>query len=115
MMVEQEPSSDNSTDLVAENEELRRQLEGATAAARTERSHRWRRALAVVLAVLGILATVAAVDAVWLKTNLQDEDNFVATFQTLPQDQAIAGAISVRVVEGVVEAGERRCDCAQIG
>jgi len=90
--------------LRTENEELKRQLEEATAEAREQRSQRWRRFLAVVLAVLAIIATVAAVDALWLKTTLQDEDTFVSTFQPLPQEDAVATAIAVRVVSGVAEA-----------
>ena len=103
MTVDDKGSEDTDV-LRAENEELKRQLEGVTAEAREQRSHRWRRFFAVVLAVLAVVATVAAVDALWLKTTLQDEDTFVSTFQPLPQEDAVATAIAVRVVNGVAEA-----------
>jgi hypothetical protein len=41
---------------------------------------------------------------VWLKTTLQDEDQFVATLQSLPQDDAVANVLSIRVANGVMEA-----------
>ncbi len=85
--------------LRAENEALRVQLDDRRASGPL-----WRRILAGVLAVFAIIAVIAAVDAVWLKTPLQDEDQFVATFQTLPQDDAIAAVLSLRVANGVVEA-----------
>jgi hypothetical protein len=64
----------------------------------------WRRIVAWVLAVLAFVAVVSAVDAVWLKRTLTDTDRFVATFDSLPQDQAVATALSVRVADGIVEA-----------
>lgn len=103
-MTDEDLGSEDTDALRSENEELKRQLEGATAEARAERTHRWRRFFAVVLAVLAIVATVAAVDALWLKTTLQDEDTFVSTFQPLPEQDAVATAIAVRVVNGVAEA-----------
>ncbi len=87
--------------LKEENEALRAQLE-----AQPVRHPLWRRVLAGVLAVLAVLALVLAVDALWLKTTLEDEDQFVATFESLPQNDAVAEAISVRVASGVVEAQE---------
>ncbi len=92
------------TDLAAlkeENEALRAQLE-----AQQERQPMWRRVLAGVLAVLAVVALVFAVDALWVKTTLEDEDQFVATFESLPQNDAVAEAISVRVASGVVETQE---------
>ena len=103
-MTDDDLGSEDADALRAENEELKRQLEGATAEARAERTHRWRRFFAVVLAVLAVVATVAAVDALWLKTTLQDEDTFVSTFQPLPQEDAVATAIALRVVSGVADA-----------
>jgi len=64
----------------------------------------WRRILAGVLAVLAIVAVVAAVQAVWVKTTLQDENRFVATLQSLPQNDAVANVLSIRVANGVIEA-----------
>lgn len=85
--------------LHAENEMLRDQLD-----ARRAEGPIWRRILAGVLAVLAIIAVVAAVQAVWLKTTLLDEDRFVATLESLPRDDAVASALSIRVANGVVEA-----------
>ncbi len=85
--------------LRTENEVLRDQLDG-----RRTKGPVWRRILAGVLAVLAIIAVVAAVQALWLKTTLQDEDRFVAAFQQLPQDAAVASALSIRVASGIVEA-----------
>ena len=71
-----------------------------------ENGLRWRRVIAGILAVLAILAVVAAVQALWLKTTLENEDQFVSTFEPLPQQDAVAEALSIRVAAGVVE-GER--------
>jgi len=81
-----------------ENEALRAQLE-----TQPVRHPLWRRVLAGVLAVLAVVALVFAVDALWLKTTLEDEDQFVATFESLPQNDAVAEAISMRIASGVVE------------
>jgi hypothetical protein len=83
--------------LKEENEALRAQL---------ERQPVWRKVLAGVLAVLAVLTLVLAVDALWLKTTLEDEDQFVATFESLPQNDAVAEAISMRVASGVLESQE---------
>ena len=102
MSNETPPSSTSEEELAAlrsENETLRDQLD-----TRRTKGPLWRRILAGVLAVLAIVAVVAAVQAVWLKTTLGDEDQFVATFQALPQDDAVASVLSIRVAEGVVEA-----------
>ncbi len=83
--------------LKEENEALRAQL---------ERQPMWRRVLAGVLAVLAVLALVVAADALWLKTTLEDEDQFVATFEGLPRHDAVAEAVSIRVASGIVETQE---------
>lgn len=57
-----------------------------------------------MLAVLGVVAIVVATQAVWLETTLQDEEQFVATLQSLPQNVAVASVLSIRVANGVVEA-----------
>jgi len=87
--------------LHAESELLRDQLEPQQTKGPVAR-----RILVVVLAVLAIFVVVAAVEAVWLKTTLQDEDRFVATLESLPQDEAVATALSTRVASDVVEAAE---------
>lgn len=89
---------DDIASLQAENDALRAQLE-----TKQNRGPLWRRIIATILAVLAIVAVVAAVDAVWLKTTLQDEDQFVSTLQPLTQDEAVATALSVRVTDGVIE------------
>ena len=85
--------------LRTENEELRDQLEPAKT-----KGPLWRRVLAGVLAVLAVIAVVSAVQAVWVKTTLQDEDRFVSTFQSLPQNDAVASVLSIRITDGVIEA-----------
>lgn len=63
-----------------------------------------RRILAGALAVLAVVALVLATQAAWVKTTLQNEEQFVATLQSLPQNEAVATALSIRVADGVVEA-----------
>jgi hypothetical protein len=99
---EKTPPATSEEELAAlrtENEALRDQLE-----TRRTKGSVWRRILAGVLALLAILAVVAAVQAVWLRTTFQDEDQFVATLESLPQNDAVASALSIRVADGVVEA-----------
>jgi len=99
---ENPPASTSEEELAAlrsENEELRDQLD-----TRRTKGPLWRRILAGVLAVLAMIAVVAAVEAVWVKTTLQDEDAFVATFQSLPQDEAVVSYLSIQVSNGVLEA-----------
>ena len=92
-------SADELAGLRSENQALRDQLD-----TRRTKGPLWRRVLAGVLAVLAIVAVVAAVQAVWVETTLQDEDQFVATFQPLQQDSAVVTALSVRAADGVLEA-----------
>ena len=94
-------SAEELATLRAENELLRDQLE-----AQQTKGPVWRRILAGALAVLTLIVVIAAVEAVWLKTTLQDEDRFVATLESLPQDEAVAIALSTRVASDVVEAAE---------
>ncbi|MEE8406209.1 MAG: hypothetical protein V3S32_03575, partial [Acidimicrobiia bacterium] len=94
-------SSEELAVLRAENELLRDQLE-----AQQTNGPVWRRILAGALGILAVFVVIAAVEAVWLKTTLQDEDRFVATLQSLPQDDAVATALSIRVANDVVEAAE---------
>ena len=53
----------------------------------------WRRILAKVVAVVAIIAIVLAVVVGWEKAVLQNEDQFVATLQDLPSDDAVATAL----------------------
>ena len=92
-------SEEEMAALRAENEAMRGQLD-----TKRTKGPLWRRILAGVLAVIAIIAVVAAVEAVWVKTTLQNEDAFVATFQSLPQDEAVASYLSIQVSDGVLEA-----------
>jgi hypothetical protein len=94
-------SAEELATLRAENELLRDQLE-----AQQTKGPVWRRILAGALAVLAVFVVIAAVEVVWLKTTLQDEDRFVATLQPLPQDEAVATALSTRVASDIVKAAE---------
>jgi hypothetical protein len=92
----------------AENEELKRQLatqaSQETATTGSSGEHAWRKIIAGVLAALAIVSLVAAFSVVWLKTTLGDEDQFVATLEELPQQEAVASVISVRVANEITEA-----------
>jgi hypothetical protein len=98
-------ANDDVEALRQENEALRQQLaaESAPGAAAAPRGPLWRRIVAWVLAVLAVIAILAAVDAVWLKTFVTEREAFVETLEPLPQDEAVATAISVRVADGIVE------------
>jgi hypothetical protein len=91
-----------------ENAELRRQLDARQAGKATKQKSTtnpwWRKTIVGVAVVLAIFTIVASISAVWAKTTLQDEDQFVATLEPLPKDDAVATAISVTVADGVVEA-----------
>jgi hypothetical protein len=66
----------------------------------------WRKILGVVLAVFAMIVLVLSVEAVWLKTTLENEDQFVETFAPLAEDTAVVTAVSVRIADGVVESEE---------
>jgi hypothetical protein len=66
----------------------------------------WRKILGVVLAIIAMIVLVLSVEALWLKTTLEDEDQFVSTFEPLAEDEAVVTAVSVRVAEGIVESEE---------
>jgi hypothetical protein len=67
---------------------------------------RWRKILGVVLAILAMIVLVLSIEALWVKTTLEDEDRFVSTFEPLAESEAVAAAISTRVADGVVESEE---------
>jgi hypothetical protein len=90
--------------LVAENAELRRQADVQGASKPSSGSSTFRKVLAIILAVLAIVAIAASVDAIWLKTTLQDEETFVATFQDLTRDEDVATALSLRIADDIMEA-----------
>ncbi|MGB5432139.1 MAG: hypothetical protein WBO21_03940, partial [Acidimicrobiia bacterium] len=93
--------------LQAENAELKKQL----AAQQPEKSKPssttnplWRKIVVGVLVVLAVVALVASVSVTWVKTTIQNEDQFVATLEPLPQEEAVASVVALRVAEGIVEA-----------
>jgi hypothetical protein len=86
--------------LQEENERLRRQVSSE------KRRPTARLVIAVIVALLAIVAVAAAVDAVWLETTLQEEEQFVSTLTPLPSNDDVATAMSIRVADGVIEASE---------
>ena len=90
--------------LIAENTELRHQIEDQNEASKAKKTSMFRRILSIVLAILAIVAIVASVDAIWLKTTLQNEDQFVSTFDELIVHEDVATALSVQIADGIIEA-----------
>jgi len=95
--------------LQAENAELKKQL--ATQQPKKSEPHStmnppWRKIVVGVLVVLAVLAFVASVSVSWVKTTIQNEDQFVATLEPLPQEEAVASVIALRVADEIVEAGD---------
>jgi hypothetical protein len=91
----------------AENAELKKQLAAQQAPKSEPRSPRnppWRKIVVGVLVVLAVVALVASISVAWVQTTIQDEDQFVATLEPLPQEEAVASVIAIRVADGVVEA-----------
>lgn len=66
----------------------------------------WRKILGIVLAILAMIVLVASVEAVWLKTTLEDEEQFVSTLAPLAEDDAVATAVAVQISERVVGSDE---------
>ena len=93
------PSHESIASLRAENEALRARLDGD---APSKSGSRLRRLLAWVLAILAIVSVALAVNVGWAKTTLLDTDTFVSTLSPLAQDEAVAGALSVRIGEAVI-------------
>jgi len=93
----------------AENAELKQQI----AAQQPKKSKPasttnplWRKVAVGVLVVLAVVALVASVSVAWAKTTIQNEDQFVATLEPLPQEEAVASVIALRVADAIVEAGD---------
>jgi hypothetical protein len=102
--------ADELAALRAENERLRSehatmqaQLAGS-GAPNDKKGSPVRTFFAWLFAILAIIALVVSVAAVWVQTTLDDQDRFVSTLEPLPQDDAVAAAVSVRIADGVVEA-----------
>jgi hypothetical protein len=102
------PTSGESEAVRAENDELPRQVATQQAVTATKQKSAknpwWRKTIVGVAIVLAIFSIVVSISAVWAKTTLQDEDQFVATLEPLPKDEAVATAISVAVADGVIDA-----------
>jgi hypothetical protein len=102
------PTSGESEAVRAENDELPRQVATQQAVTATKqksvKNPWWRETIVGVAIVLAIFSIVVSISAVWAKTTLQDEDQFVATLEPLPKDEAVATAISVAVADGVIDA-----------
>jgi hypothetical protein len=95
--------------LQAENAELKKRL----AAQQPEKSKPssttnplWRKIVVGVLVVLAVFALVASLSVTWVKTTIQNEDQFVATLEPLPQEEAVASVVALRVAVGIVEASD---------
>lgn len=93
----------------AENAELKKQLatqQPQKTKPRSTANPLWRKIAVVVLVVLAVIAMVASVSVSWVKTTIQNEDQFVATLEPLSQEEAVASVIALRVADAIVEAGD---------
>jgi hypothetical protein len=93
----------------AENTELKKQLatqQPKKSEPRSTTNPLWRKIVVGVLVVLAVVALVASVSVTWVKTTIQNEDQFVATLEPLLQEEAVASVVALRVAEGIVEAAE---------
>ncbi len=63
----------------------------------------WRRILSIVLAVLAVILIVLSMVVVWANTTIKDEDTFVSTLESLPSDDAVATALSIRLADRIIE------------
>ena len=94
--------------LQAENAELKKQLatqQPKKPEPRSTTNPLWRKIVVGLLVVLAVLALVASVSVAWAKTTIQNEDQFAATLEPLPQVEAVASVIALRVADAIVEAG----------
>ncbi|GMQ92876.1 MAG: hypothetical protein BMS9Abin12_0353 [Acidimicrobiia bacterium] len=65
-----------------------------------------RMGISIALAVLFGIALLAANHAAWLTTTILDTDSFVATFEPLPQDEAVSLALANKIADAVIESYE---------
>ena len=98
-------SAEDIAAIRAENEELKAQLAAQRQPAPTEGGG-WRSVVAWILVVLAVLSVVLAVFAVWLKTTITDEDRFVATFGSLPEQEEVVTVLSQRVADELIVAAD---------
>jgi hypothetical protein len=59
--------------------------------------------IAIVLAILFGISLFAMNEAAWLTTVVLDEENFVATFEPLPQDEAVSLALAYQATDAFIE------------
>jgi hypothetical protein len=59
--------------------------------------------IAIVLAILFGIALFTMNDVAWLTTVVLDEENFVATFESLPQDEAVSLALAHKATGAFIE------------
>ena len=90
-----------------ENAALKRQLaaqQRKKTASRSTANPLWRKILVGALVVIAVVALVASVSVVWVTSTIQDEDQFVATLEPLPQQESVASVIAIRVADEIVVA-----------
>lgn len=96
-----ESTDDQIASLQAQNAELRARLDEhppPVSGSGIRRFFGW------VLAVVAVVLVVLSIVVGWAETTLLDTDRFVSTLSPLPQDEAVAAALSTRMGEAVVEA-----------
>ena len=103
-MTSEDMTPEEIDNLLAENADLRRQVQSQGEADGEKKPSTFRRILSIILAILAIVAIAASVDAIWLKTTLQDEEQFVSTFEELIVHEDVATALSIRIADGIIEA-----------
>lgn len=91
-------SINHTSELQAENEELRQELEKERSTKNTGR-----RILVGILILIGCLSFAFANVANWARDTLTDTDTWVETVGPLSQNPVIVGTISTAVVEGISE------------
>jgi hypothetical protein len=105
---QQTPSSEIDTNSVvaelealrAENAALRAEL--AAAGEPAGRDYGLRSVVSWILVALSLVAVVAGVHAAWVQSTIADEDRFVSTFAPLPQEPAVAAALSQRLANELI-------------
>lgn len=89
--------------LRAENAALREEL--AVSRRQSDRDGGLRSVVSWVLVAASLVAIVAGIHAAWVQSTIADQDRFVATFDPLPQEPAVAAALSQRLADELISAG----------
>lgn len=87
--------------LKAENERLRAEMTGASAARSTNRTRRRRHVAAILLVVLGSAMLPVSVLTVWVRNQVFDTDRYVDTVEPLASDPTVQSAVANRIGEKV--------------